>query len=162
MSLFDNADPFNDNFDPFNDDVLSIMTQRDTTESLSPVNKFWSQHELFPSPAIILDTEQEESIDDEFVSVNQFTDIFAGEDAQFIQDYHSAVNESVEILLCPEQYDNLTANCSSPLYECLVQKSTTLDDLNVGCKADKTYTTTYKAIRSFNFFLAKPLFQRSN
>ena len=152
MSLFDNADPFNDNFDPFNDDVLSIMTQRDTTESLSPVNKFWSQHELFPSPAIILDTEQEESIDDEFVSVNQFTDIFAGEDAQFIQDYHSAVNESVEILLCPEQYDNLTANCSSPLYECLVQKSTTLDDLNVGCKADKTYTTTYTAIRSFNFF----------
>jgi len=36
MSLFDNADPFNDTFDPFNDDVLSIMTQRDTTESLSP------------------------------------------------------------------------------------------------------------------------------
>ena len=65
-----NADPFNDNFDPFNDDVLLIMTQRDTTESLSPGNKFWSQHELFPSPAIILDTEQEESIDDKFVSVN--------------------------------------------------------------------------------------------
>ena len=70
MSVFDNADPFNDNFDPLNDNALSIMTQRDTTESLSPVNKFWSQHELFPLPAIILDTEQEESIDDEFVSVN--------------------------------------------------------------------------------------------
>ena len=99
----DQDDPFNDNFDPFNDAVLSIMTQRNTTESLSPVNKFWSQHELFPSqPTIILDTEQEEPIDDEFVSVNQLTDIFAGEDVQFLQDYHSAVNDSVEILLGPE------------------------------------------------------------
>ena len=120
---------------------------------MSPRIKFWSQYELFPSQsAIILDTEQEEPIDDEFVSVNQLHDIFAGEDVQFLQDYHSAVNDSVEILLGPEQYDNLTANCSSPLYECLVKKSTTLDDLNVGCKADKTYTTTYTAIRSFNFF----------
>ena len=101
--------------------MMLIQLWTDTTKSLSPVNKFWSQHELISSQAaIFLDMEQEESINNEFMSVNQFTDIFARADAQLIQEYHSAINDSIEILLGPEQYDNLTANCLSPLYECLV------------------------------------------
>ena len=142
--MFGYDDQYGDYYDPFSDDVLSIMTQRDKNESLSPITKFWSQPEFLPTsqPAIIVDTEQGNQID------------FDDECLSFLREYHSAVNESVEIFLGSEQYDKLTANCSSPLYECLVQKSTKLDDLNIGSKADKTYTTTYTAIRSFNFFLA--------
>ena len=156
MSMFGYDDQYGDYYDPFSDDVLSIMTQRDKNESLSPITKFWSQPEFLPTsqPAIIVDTEQGNQIDfdDECLSLESLTDIFSGDDEQILREYHSAVNESVEIFLGSEQYDKLTANCSSPLYECLVQKSTKLDDLNIGSKADKTYTTTYTAIRSFNFF----------
>ena len=63
--------------------------------SLSPITKFCSQHEFLPTskPAIIVDTEQENQIafNEECLSVDSLTDIFAGDDDQFLREYHSAV-----------------------------------------------------------------------
>ena len=84
MSLFGYDDLYGDYYDPFSNDFLSIMTQRDKNESLSPITKFWSQHEFLPTSqeAIILDTAQENQIDfdEQCLSLDRLTDIFCGDD----------------------------------------------------------------------------------
>ena len=84
MSMFGYDDQYGDYYDPFSDDVLSIVTQRDKNESLSPITKFWSQPEFLPTsqPAVIVDTEQGNQIDfaEECLSLESLTDIFSGDD----------------------------------------------------------------------------------
>lgn len=138
-------------FDPYQDEILSIMTQRSFGEDLSVVENFWSQADkdsrsqstLIPDE---INDESEDSTDEEENSVvtSKATDL---------HQYHNVVDQSVvDILVEGSDFDSLTQQCSSPLYELLVDAGTKLDDLNVGAKSDKTYTTTYTAIRSFNFF----------
>ena len=85
--------------------------------------------------------------------MEQLERTFNGAPDMFRTNYHNTVNESVEeYVLDAQLYDSMTADCSSALYECLVNKRCQLDDLDVGSKAEKTYSTTYTASTSFNFF----------
>ena len=176
-------------FDYFEDDILSIMTQRAPNEDTLPLDKFWSQQEQqsLSQSALVSDAESDmEShsvgipsinsdfefegfpdfeldnlLEDECFAVEHLQQSFQQTPQAFLQHYHDTVNESVEdFILEAHNYDELTKNCTSPLFDCLVQKACNLDDLKGGPKAEKTYTATQTAIRSFNFFWMNHLFDQ--
>ena len=176
-------------FDYFEDDILSIMTQRAPNEDTLPLDKFWSQQEQqsLSQSALVSDAESDmEShsvgipsinsdfefegfpdfeldnlLEDECFAVEHLQQSFQQTPQAFLQHYHDTVNESVEdFILEAHNYDELTKKCTSPLFDCLVQKACNLDDLKGGPKAEKTYTATQTAIRSFNFFWMNHLFDQ--
>jgi hypothetical protein len=77
--------------------------------------------------------------DDEFYNIEHVFKQYSDSRA-FLEQYNEAVNDSVEeYLLDAANYDDLTRNCTSPLFECLVRNICNLDDLQAGPKAEKTY-----------------------
>ena len=98
------------------------------------------------------DFESEDYLDNKFFNIH---DVYThnSDTSAFLEQHNEAVNDSVEgYLLDAQNYDEITKNCTSPLFECLVQNVCNLDDLHAGPKAEKTYKATQTAIRSFNFF----------
>jgi len=107
-------------------------------------NDPWSQNEV--------EEEIDVGLEEDFVPPIE-RNIYVGTQEQFLFDYNDTVNRSVEeYLLEAQNYDDLTKDCNSPLFEFLVEKVCSLDDLKVGLKADKTYDSSRTAIRSFNFW----------
>ena len=112
------------NFNPFNDDILSIMTQRDYHEEPSAIEMFWNKQEtlaIAESQAVAISDDEEEAEVTEIYSLEQLERTFNGAPDMFLTNYHNTVNESVEAYVLDAQlYDTMTADCSSALYECLV------------------------------------------
>ena len=166
FKMFGNYDDYN----PFDDGILSVMTQREENNR-SPINAYWEKIESYRQVIPMQESgdkydvasndpwsqnEVEEEIDvgleEDFVPPIE-RNIYVGTQEQFLFDYNDTVNRSVEeYLLEAQNYDDLTKDCNSPLFEFLVEKVCSLDDLKVGPKADKTYDSSRTAIRSFNFW----------
>ena len=166
FKMFGNYDDYN----PFDAGILSVMTQREENNR-SPINAYWEKIESYSQVIPMQESgdeydvasndpwsqnEVEEEIDvgleEDFVPPIE-RNIYVGTQEQFLFDYNDTVNRSVEeYLLEAQNYDDLTKDCNSPLFEFLVEKVCSLDDLKVGPKADKTYDSSRTAIRSFNFW----------
>ena len=148
-------------------------------KNASPPSKFITQHNMMEANSAVDNflRESANDLNEDWMSsfdelegdenfdqdVREFCDGDTFESTEaFLHNYNETVNHSIEYEINDDAYTQLTRNCTSPLYESLVENATTLDDLDVGDKADGTYAATYTAIKSFNFWWMNHTFLPQN